>query len=68
MVGKARLACHHKLGLTQTTLSLVVDKHRAHCALLGRPQFVELHSTYKEANGRVKRVVVGDANTCAKAD
>jgi hypothetical protein len=49
-------------------LSLVVDKHRAHRALLGRPQFVELHSTYREANGRVNRVVAGDANTCAKAD
>jgi hypothetical protein len=68
VVGKARLACHHKLGLTQTTLSLVVDKHRAHRALLGHPQFVELRSTYREANGKVKRVVASDANTCTKVD
>ncbi len=67
MVGKARFACRHKLGLTQATLSLVVDKHRTHRVLLGCPQFVELCSTYREVNGRVKRVVAGDANTCAKA-
>jgi hypothetical protein len=66
VVGKARLACHHKLGLMQAMLSLVVDKHRAHHALLGCLQFVELRSTYREVNGRVKRVVAGDANTCAK--
>jgi hypothetical protein len=36
-------------------LSLVVDKHRAHRALVGYLQFVELHSTYREVNGRVKR-------------
>ncbi len=38
-------------------LSLVVNKHRAHRALLGHPQFVELRSTYREANGKVKRAV-----------
>jgi hypothetical protein len=43
-------------------LSLVVNKHRALRALLGRPQFVELRSTYREANGRVKKAVVVDAN------
>jgi len=46
----------------QATLSLVVDKHQAHCALMGRPQFVELCLFYKEANGRVKRAVVVDAD------
>ncbi len=67
MVGKAKLAYCHKLGLTQAMLSLVVDKHQAHHVLLGCPQFVELRSTYKEANGRVNKVVASDANTCAKA-
>ncbi len=42
-------------------LPLVVDKHQAHHALLGHPQFIELRSAY-EVNGRVKRVVVADAD------
>ncbi len=61
-MGKAQPACRHKPGLMQATLSLVVDKHQAHCALMGRPQFVELCLFYKEANGRVKRAVVVDAD------
>jgi hypothetical protein len=43
-------------------LSLVVDKHRVHCALLGYPRFVELCLAYMEANGRVKRVVVANVD------
>jgi hypothetical protein len=35
VVGKARLALHHKPCFTQEMWSLVVDKHRAHCVLLG---------------------------------
>jgi hypothetical protein len=50
----------------QTTLSLVIDKHQVHCALLGHPQFVELRLTYKEANGKVKRAVATDANAFAQ--
>lgn len=56
------LVHHHKPSFTQATLSLVVDKHQAHCDLLGRPQFVELHLTYKEVNGRVKKVVVANVD------
>jgi hypothetical protein len=46
----------------QATLSLVVDKHQVHRALLGHPQLVELCSTYMEANKRVKRVVVANVD------
>jgi hypothetical protein len=65
VVGKAT-AHHHKLGFTQTTLSLVVDKHRAHCVLLGRPPFVELHLAYREANAKVKSAIATDANAFAR--
>jgi hypothetical protein len=47
-------------------LTLVVDKHQAHRVWQGRPQFVDLRSAYKEANGRVKRVVVVDADPFAR--
>jgi hypothetical protein len=65
VVRKARLARHHKSGFTQATLSLVIDKHRVHRALLGCPQFVELHSTYMEANGRVKKAVAVNVDVFA---
>jgi hypothetical protein len=61
VVRKARPTCCHKYGLTKAMLPLVVDKHQAHHALLGHPQFIELRSAY-EVNGRVKRVVVADAD------
>jgi hypothetical protein len=65
VVRKARLARHHKLGFTQATLSLVVDKHRARHVLLGCLQFVKLRLIYREANRRVKKAVVTDADAFA---
>ncbi|CAM6020000.1 unnamed protein product [Sphagnum balticum] len=63
VVGKARPAHRHKLGFMQATLSLVLNKH---CVLLGRPEFTELRSAYKKANGRVKKAVVVDADMFAR--
>ncbi len=61
LVMNPRLGLRH--GLTNATLSLFVHKHQAHYALLGRPQFVKLRLAYREANGKVKKAIVVDANT-----
>jgi len=61
LVVNPRLGLRH--GLMKVTLSLFVHKHQAHCALLGRPQFVELCLAYREANGRVKKAIIVDAYT-----